>query len=88
MTMRIISRHDIYVEFPADLRMSLDVKMNSASKLTNWTAWVNNAGTLCHVVNPTADVLIRVKFKDGVKTYTTTRISYILTKRLENWVIL
>ena len=86
--MRVISRHDIYVEFPAYLRMSLDAKMNGASKLTNWTAWVNNSGTLCHVVNPTADVLIRIKLYETVKTAPVSRIQYLLTKRLEHWVIL
>lgn len=57
----------ISLTFPYDLRTSLDEKRYDASVFHLWTAFVNNTGTLCHVVSPESGILIRLKFAYPLK---------------------
>ena len=47
------------VKFPCDLRASIAMKVQEASRLSTWTAFVNNAGTLVHIVNQEEEILVR-----------------------------
>ena len=76
----------ISVRFPVDLRISWAVKINGASKQVSWTAYINNSGTLCHLVQPNIEVLVRIKFKDSVKTYSNRYISEVIKQRLSHYI--
>lgn len=57
----------IMLKFPYSLRASLRMKQEDASPKARWTAFMNNAGTLCHVIHPEAELLLRIQFKYPIK---------------------
>lgn len=76
----------LLVKFPVDLRLSLDVKMNVASTRHTWTALVNNAGTLAHIVCPEGDFLIRLKFYTPLKSASPKYMASVITARLGRFI--
>jgi len=75
----------IAVIFPYDLRSSLDDKCNNT--VLRWVAYVNNAGTLCHVVSPEAEILIRLSFKKyPIKNLPINYMRIAIIARIEGWV--
>jgi len=76
--------------FPFDLRSSLDLKVNYATSFSRkgsaWTAYINNAGTLCHMVCPQADILIRIRFYEPVKTMTQQQMHNLIKARTDRFL--
>lgn len=76
----------VYLNFPFDLRSSFDDKINYAATGTSWTAFVNNAGTLAHVMCPEADILIRIKFNFPINALDPKRMKQVVMARISDWV--
>jgi len=76
----------LYLNFPFDLRSSFDEKVNTAAAGTTWTAFVNNAGTLVHVLCPEADILVRLVFRYPLASLNSQRMKQVIIARLERWV--
>jgi hypothetical protein len=57
------------VKFPVDLRMSIDMKLKECSPFAPWTAFINNAGTLAHVMHREDDLLVRLPIRPSCKNY-------------------
>jgi hypothetical protein len=72
----------LIVKFPCDLRASIKMKMEDAEP-GMWTAFVNNAGWLCHVVHHEDNLLIRLPLNTNVKHLTLSMIHKIILGRLE-----
>ena len=56
----------ITIKYPCDLRASLRMKQEECYPGT-WTAFINNAGTLVHMLYDGDDMLIRLPFKHSMK---------------------
>lgn len=55
-------------KFPYNLNGKLAEKIADCHPVYKWTAFLNNAGNLCHVVNAEdPDMIIRVKFHYSIK---------------------
>lgn len=50
-----------------DLRHSVTEKSIDTHKITKWTAFVNNAHTLCHVVARDGDLIVRIPLYFSLK---------------------
>lgn len=72
--------------FPHDLRASMDMKCVEASKKTAWTAFVNNAGNLCHVVCPEGWIMVRVTFGNPIKHFHRSTIKLLVLRKVEKWI--
>jgi len=72
----------LIVKFPCDLRASIQMKMADAEP-GMWTAFVNNAGWLVHVVHSDDNLLIRLPLNTNVKHLTLGAIHKIILGRLE-----
>ena len=70
------------VKFPCDLRASLKMKAEEASKFS-WTAFVNRAGTLAHIMYYDDELLIRIPLKPSINSYSTERMHRILIDRIQ-----
>jgi len=71
--------NDVHVEFPCDLRtMTQTIKLNMAHPATLWTGYINNAGTLLHIVHPPSNTMIRYMFDYPVKKLSPKRQYYIV----------
>lgn len=81
-------RSGLSVTFPADLRASLEMKQKDCSLFHKWTAFVNNAGTLCHVVSPESGILIRLKFSYPIKHLNTYEIHNKVLNRVKHYIVL
>lgn len=73
----------LIVKFPCDLRASIKMKMEDAEP-GMWTAFVNNAGWLVHVVYHDDNLLIRLPLNTNVKHLTLSTIHKIILGRLED----
>lgn len=78
--------HGLSLEFPYDLRRSMDMKIKDSSDWAKWTAFVNNAGTLCHVICPEAEILIRLRYSYPIKHLHVDRMRQAVAVRIEPWV--
>lgn len=76
----------IHVRLAQDLRMHLTEKQELCHKLCNWTAFVNNAGSLAHIVSADG-ILIRLEFRPAVKNCFSHYIERLLTQRLEGKIL-
>ncbi len=76
------------VVFPYDLRASLDTKLDDSLEFGGWVAFVNNAGTLVHVVHPEETWLIRIRFHYALKHCSKNYIERTVRERLERRLIL
>lgn len=79
-------KRGIYVKFPCDLRMSLQQKQSDCHGLSRWTAFINNAGTLCHVVAKETDIMIRITFQYPVKHLDKFKQRYLIFQQIKHWV--
>lgn len=74
------------VKYPFDLRSSLNEKKEIAERNGNWTAFVNNRGTVAHVIHPEEDWIIRLRFVPNLKNcsqhYMERRILFRVEHRL------
>jgi len=76
----------LVVKYPFDLRVSTESKC-SIDPLSRWVAYVNNAGTLCHVVSPESEILIRLSFKKyPIKNLSRQYMRIAIVARIEDWV--
>lgn len=82
------NKKGISISFPYDLRESLEMKSKNCSIWHKWTAFLNNAGTLCHVIGADAEILVRLKFSYPIKHLSTTKQLEMIKGRLRNWVVL
>lgn len=82
------NKRGVALRFPYDLRASLEMKSFDASSKTRWTAFVNNAGTLAHVVCPDADILIRIHFGYPIKHLSAWQMRTAIIARIEHWVLI
>ena len=78
----------ISLKFPFDLRSSMGMKVQECSPWTKWTAFLNNAGTLCHVISSDAEILVRITFSYPIKHLSPGRQNEMITGKIKNWVIL
>ena len=78
----------VYLQFPYDLRSSFDDKINEAAVGKRWTAFVNNAGTLAHVMCPEADILIRIKFEYPINMLPKDRMREVIMTRVDRWILI
>ena len=76
----------LVLSFPYDLRGSLEMKSFDSSPEARWTAFMNNAGTLCHVVCPEAEILIRLKFYYPIKHLPNWQMLQTVKKRVEDYI--
>ena len=81
-------QNGISLEFPCDLRASIEEKMYRCSAYHKWTAFMNNAGTLCHVISADAEILVRIKFGYPVKHLSTNRMLENIKARIQNWILI
>ena len=81
-------KNGIYLEFPYDLRASLEMKQKDCSVFHKWTAFLNNTGTLCHVVSAEAEILIRVTFTYPIKHLSAQKQLEAITGKIREWVVL
>ena len=71
-----------------DLRASLAMKVDEADKQAKWTAYLNVAGNLCHVVSPEAELLIRVQFTYPIRHLKKSDQITAVRRRLTRWIVL
>jgi len=76
----------IHVEFPYDLRTGADEKNMDCHPLYQWTAFMNNTGTLCHVICPEAELLVRLKFTYPIKHLSREKMLMAITLRVNKWI--
>ena len=81
-------RVGLSVTFPYDLRASLEMKTKDCSAFHRWTAFLNNSGTLCHVISPNSGILIRLKFSYPIKHLSAYEIYNKIVDRIKHYVIL
>jgi len=56
------------LKFPYQLNCSPNEKFHDCHALFNFTAFLNNAGNLCHIVSAEDfDLIIRIKFRNSIK---------------------
>ncbi len=73
------------VVFPYDLRSSMMDKCSKAD--SRWAAYVNNSGTLCHIVSPEAEILVRLSFKSTpMKKLSEALMRVVVIARLNGWI--
>lgn len=77
----------LVVRFPTDLRSSMDEKISNASHKYMWTTYVNNAGTLAHVVCPESDILVRLVFRYPVKHLSPKRMKEAVMIRVKRFIV-
>ena len=82
------SKSGLSLSFPCDLRQSIGQKIPLCSPYFRWTAFVNNAGTLCHVISPESGILIRLTFGYPIKHLSAYEMHKKIVKRISHWVIL
>jgi hypothetical protein len=76
------------VKYPFDLRTSMDEKIALAKTVGTWTALLNNAGSLCHLIHPEAGWIIRIPFKPTLKYCHPDYLSRIIYARLAHYIIM
>lgn len=87
-TMPAAGRTGIALKFPVDLRDSLENKIKECAPMTKWTALLNNAGTLCHVISPDSEILIRVTFTYPIKHLAKNFQLEAVIGKVKNWIVL
>lgn len=75
--------HKLKLKFPYDLRASLDMKVFDADMHIRWTAFLNQAGTLCHVVNREYEIIARVKFRYPINHMSRYNMVKTIMERVE-----
>lgn len=73
-----ITRVSLHVFRDCDLRATLEEKSASCNKFSAWTAFVNKAGTLIHVVPKDGDMHIRIPIFYSVANRSTSHIERII----------
>ena len=68
-----------------DLRASLAMKCEEADPDVRWSAYVNRKGTLCHVVAPAAELIVRLTFP-GIQHMNTYQMHQLITQRCGDYV--
>ena len=72
----------VKIIFPTDLRMGLHEKQLHASRFGGWTALINNAGSVAHLVRPDCDFFIRLWMKPRVKGMSDNYIRFLLNRKV------
>lgn len=81
-------RSGLSLTFPYALTASLQMKMNDSSAFHRWTAFLNNAGNLCHVISPESGILVRLKFSYPIKHLNTYEIHRKIVERIKHYVVI
>lgn len=81
-------RDGISLQFPYDLRGSLEMKSKDSSVWHKWTAFLNGKGNLCHVISPESEILIRVKFTYPIKHLSPARQLEMIRGKIKNWIVI
>lgn len=77
------------IRFPYALNCPISEKEADCSKRCKYTVFLNNAGTIAHVLSSENDgMLIRLTFKPSIKHLSTKRQAVILYNRLKNILVL
>lgn len=72
-------------KFPYNLNCKLDEKIADCHPLYTWTAFINNAGNLCHIVNAEdPDMIIRIKFRYSIKHLSKLKKMIVIWVRVGN----
>lgn len=79
-------RHGLSVIFPYDLRGGMKGKLSECDTTKRWTAFVNNNGTLCHVIGKGAEIIIRIKFKSRIDHLSVEKMFIVIMSRIDQWV--
>ena len=64
-----------------DLRAPLAEKMLDASKVTKWTAFVNNRHNLVHLIPSDGSFLVRIQTYMSLKEVSDTKLSHVIISR-------
>jgi hypothetical protein len=81
-TDEVITVRGISLQRGVDLRASLEEKALFVSPHTNWTAYVNNAGTLCHMVPKEGDMHLRIPLYYSTNILSDGRLLAMLHKHV------
>jgi len=76
----------IHLKRGCDLRASLEEKALDCSTFAKWTAFVNRAGTLCHLVPKEGDIHIRIPLYYSTLSLTDNKLKAMLWSHLEGRV--
>lgn len=82
------NKASFHVVLGYDLRTSLEGKFLDAHKYAKWTIYVNNAGTLIHVVHRDGDFHIRFPIRPGVKGCSERFIEALMYRKMEGRFVL
>jgi hypothetical protein len=80
----------LLVHYPFDLRTSINEKNEIAGRNKCWTAFVNNAGTIAHLVPfDSADetFFVRLKFYPNLKGCAVHHIHRRILKRVRPYIV-
>jgi hypothetical protein len=76
----------IHLDRGCDLRASLEEKAACVHAFTKWTAFVNRAGTLCHMVPKEGDLHIRIPLFYSTRSLSDARLKAMLWSHVEGRV--
>lgn len=74
----------VAVKIPCDLRASVDMKRQECSPYAAWTAFVNNAGNLIHIMHRKQGAYVRWKLEYHVKNRPDNSIAEVVSMFLES----
>jgi len=77
------SINGIFLKRGVDLRASLEEKSLDCSQHTKWTAFVNRAGTLCHMVPREGDMHVRIPLYFSTLSLTDPKLKSMLWSHVE-----
>lgn len=82
------NKQGISLTFPVDLRQSMKMKKEICSAWHKWTAFLNNAGTMCHVISPDGDILARITFTYPIKHLSPAKQLEMIIGKVKNWIVI
>ena len=83
----ISTAHGFHVVRSVDLRAPLEEKASDCHKFTKWTAFVNKAGTLIHVLPKEGDFHVRIPMFYSTNGLSDLRSEAMLASHLEGRLV-
>lgn len=72
----------ITIKIPYDLNVSPKQKFDDCDPAVQWTAFINQAGTVCHVVCPELMMTVRLKFEKSVSEMSSGDIGLVVLDKI------
>lgn len=76
----------VTIMYPYDLRASLNEKHQETIYNNSWTCFVNNAGTIGHLMHPDEFWIIRLRFRPNVKSCSVSWIEKKVVQMVDRYV--